>query len=88
MKQKGIISSGKMPQMPFSAPQKLLLLDTWQRSGLPARDFAASYRLLRERGLVTRLGDPELVVPSGAPDDLERAVARIRALLGRSGDAA
>jgi transposase InsO family protein len=27
--------------MPLSAPQKLLLLDTWQRSGLPARDFAA-----------------------------------------------
>ena len=28
-------------QAPLSAQQKLLLLDTWQRSGLPARDFAA-----------------------------------------------
>jgi hypothetical protein len=25
--------------MPLSPPQKLLLLDTWQRGGLPARDF-------------------------------------------------
>src|SRR5690606_25354787 len=29
------------PHMPLSPQQKLLLLDTWQRSGLPARDFAA-----------------------------------------------
>ena len=29
------------PLMPLSPQQKLLLLDTWQRSGLPARDFAA-----------------------------------------------
>ena len=28
------------PLMPLSPQQKLLLLDTWQRSGLPARDFA------------------------------------------------
>src|SRR5712692_5496024 len=26
---------------PLTAQQRLLLLDTWQRSGLPARDFAA-----------------------------------------------
>jgi len=29
------------PLMPLSPQQKLLLLDTWQRSGLPARDFGA-----------------------------------------------
>jgi transposase InsO family protein len=28
------------PSPPLTAPQRLLLLDTWQRSGLPARDFA------------------------------------------------
>jgi transposase InsO family protein len=33
------------PQMPLSPQQKLLLLDTWQRSGLPARDFAALVNL-------------------------------------------
>ena len=27
------------PQLPVSPQQRLLLLDTWQRSGLPARDF-------------------------------------------------
>lgn len=35
------------PQMPISPTQKLLLLDTWQRSGLPARDFAALVNLSR-----------------------------------------
>jgi hypothetical protein len=40
-RRRGRLSKPKRPQMPFSAPQKLLLLDTWQRSGLPARDFAA-----------------------------------------------
>lgn len=29
------------PRMPISPQQKLLLLDIWQRSGLPARDFGA-----------------------------------------------
>jgi hypothetical protein len=29
------------PEMPLSPQQKLLLLDTWQRSALPARDFGA-----------------------------------------------
>jgi transposase InsO family protein len=29
------------PELPLSPQQKLLLLDTWQRSGLPARDFGA-----------------------------------------------
>lgn len=35
------------PQLPLSPTQKLLLLDTWQRSGLPARDFAALVNLSR-----------------------------------------
>jgi len=35
------------PQMPPSPPQKLLLLDTWQRSGLPARDFGALVNISR-----------------------------------------
>jgi hypothetical protein len=29
----------QLPQGPLTPQQKLLLLDTWQRSGLPARDF-------------------------------------------------
>ena len=29
------------PQLPLSPSQKILLLDTWKRSGLPARDFGA-----------------------------------------------
>lgn len=29
------------PTTPLTAPQRLLLLDTWRRSGLPAADFAA-----------------------------------------------
>src|SRR6266702_2960907 len=29
------------PKAPLTAPQRLLLLDTWRRSGLPAGDFAA-----------------------------------------------
>lgn len=35
------------PQMPLSPQQKLLLLDTWQRSGLPARDFGALVNISR-----------------------------------------
>ena len=34
--------------MPLSPPQKLLLLDTWQRSGLPARDFGALVNISRQ----------------------------------------
>ena len=30
------------PAMPLSPQQKLLLLDTWQRSGLPARDYTGA----------------------------------------------
>jgi len=35
------------PKMPLSPQQKLLLLDTWQRSGLPARDFGALVNISR-----------------------------------------
>lgn len=35
------------PQAPLSAPQKVLLLDTWLRSGLPARDFGAMVNISR-----------------------------------------
>ena len=38
-RRRGTLSKPK-PQTPVSPQQKLLLLDTWQRSGLPARDFA------------------------------------------------
>lgn len=41
VRHRGTLSKPQSPQMPLSAPQKLLLLDTWQGSGLPARDFAA-----------------------------------------------
>ena len=34
--------------MPLSPTQKLLLLDTWQRSGLPARDFGALVNVSRQ----------------------------------------
>lgn len=35
------------PRLPLSPQQKLLLLDTWQRSGLPARDFGALVNISR-----------------------------------------
>jgi transposase InsO family protein len=35
------------PVMPLSPTQKLLLLDTWSRSGLPARDFGALVNISR-----------------------------------------
>ena len=34
--------------LPLSPTQKLLLLDTWQRSGLPARDFGAMVNVCRQ----------------------------------------
>lgn len=49
----------------------------------PARDFAAYQRVLRERGLVTSLGEP---LPERAllpVDDVERVVERIRELVER-----
>jgi transposase InsO family protein len=36
-----------LPQGPLTPQQKLLLLDTWQRSGLPARDFGALVNISR-----------------------------------------
>jgi transposase InsO family protein len=41
-RRRGTLSKpSRRSQVPLSPQQKLLLLDTWQRSGLPARDFAA-----------------------------------------------
>jgi transposase InsO family protein len=37
----------QLPQAPLSPHQKVLLLDTWQRSGLPARDFGALVNISR-----------------------------------------
>jgi transposase len=39
--------AAERPVMPLSPQQKLLLLDTWQRSGLPARDFGALVNISR-----------------------------------------
>lgn len=39
--------AAERPSMPLSPQQKLLLLDTWQRSGLPARDFGALVNISR-----------------------------------------
>ena len=41
------LSKPEMPRGPLTPEQKLLLLDTWQRSGLPARDFAALVNVSR-----------------------------------------
>ncbi len=46
----------------------------------PARDFGAYHRALRQRGLVTRLGDEPLRAPARAPDELGLVVDRIHAL--------
>jgi transposase InsO family protein len=35
------LSKPELPRAPLTPEQKLLLLDTWSRSGLPARDFGA-----------------------------------------------
>jgi transposase InsO family protein len=40
-RRRGTLSKPHRPSMTISPQQKVLLLDTWQRSGLPARDFAA-----------------------------------------------
>jgi transposase InsO family protein len=37
----------QLPQGPLTPQQKLLLLDTWQRSNLPARDFGALVNISR-----------------------------------------
>ena len=38
-----------LPREPLSAQKKILLLDTWRRSGLPARNFAAITGLTRQQ---------------------------------------
>jgi mitochondrial fission protein ELM1 len=47
----------------------------------PSRDFAAYQRALRERGLVSSLGDDPAAGTASNVDDLERVVQRVRALL-------
>jgi mitochondrial fission protein ELM1 len=49
----------------------------------PARDFDRYHRAVRERGFSRRLGEPVRERPSASFDDLARAVARIRELMGR-----
>lgn len=47
-RRRGTLAPGaERPQLPLSPQQKLLLLDTWQRSGLPARDFGALVNISR-----------------------------------------
>ncbi len=38
---KRLVKKPELPRGPLSPAQRLLLLDTWKRSGLPAADFAA-----------------------------------------------
>lgn len=52
----------------------------------PARDFDAYHRVLRERGLTTRLGE-EARPPAEVPDDLGATVERIRALFPEASQA-
>ncbi len=59
---------------------RLRSLLTWWGLYRPPRDFDAYHRALRESGLTTRLGEGPPVAPKRAPQDLERAVARVRAL--------
>jgi hypothetical protein len=59
------------------------LATTLHRAGLltHTRDFRAFHRLLLERGLAVRAGEPFRRAPGTAPDDLPLVVARIRGLL-------
>jgi transposase InsO family protein len=48
-RRRGTLKPGaERPVLPLSPQQKLLLLDTWQRSGLPARDFGALVNVSRQ----------------------------------------
>jgi len=63
------------------------LLDFAVRRGFlrPSRSMAALHRVLLAQGRLRRLGGPAPTKASGAQDDpeMDRAVARIRALFGR-----
>jgi len=48
-RRRGTLKPGaERPALPLSPQQKLLLLDTWLRSGLPARDFGALVNVSRQ----------------------------------------
>ena len=62
----------QLPQAPLLPQQKLLLLDTWQRSGLPARDFGAMVNISRHtlyawKRRFEELGRPGRPRAHGAP---------------------
>ncbi|MDY0166266.1 MAG: helix-turn-helix domain-containing protein [Thermoguttaceae bacterium] len=46
-RRRGTLAKQPPRPTPLSPEQKLLLLDTWQRSGLPARDFGALVNVSR-----------------------------------------
>jgi mitochondrial fission protein ELM1 len=51
----------------------------------PTREFAVALHTLQQQGLVTRLGDSTKMPPRQSLDDMERTVARIRALFTDDG---
>jgi mitochondrial fission protein ELM1 len=81
-------ATGKPVQV-FDWPRRrpLAPLAGWRRHAVewglvkPARDFAAYQRALRERGLVTGLGDEAEPRPRPALDELARVVGRIQSLV-------
>jgi hypothetical protein len=50
----------------------------------PPRDFAAFHRALMARGLLSKLGERNVMSNPRPLDDMERAVARVKALFGES----
>lgn len=50
----------------------------------PTRDFEAYLQVLKQRGLITRLGEAAPSIPRQPLDDLERVVTRIRQLFADS----
>jgi hypothetical protein len=67
---------GVMTRLRTSATDALIYLGLIK----PARDFDAFHRVLRERGLTTRLGHSGVERPRRSLDDLEQTVARVRQL--------